>query len=438
MWIKVTEQCLALYPMDKIRDYEKQVKEMEETQKILEELYENQTALYKEESELTTNEPEFYSEDKSDLHELPEILPEEEYPEYPPPQANTDYDYTKFEVITANTTEDDEIEEIYGEEYEDYYGEFFPVEAREKRDAGEVLEGLMESGGKLLNGNMVGSLTSFLKTLAKPVFQYFIKSDNDHAMTKFTHRVLPETGFKGSPKVIEISRAAQQGDGEGVWTKLAENSRQWNPRSSYKNDRFHQSEIHRECRRNIQILDRNLRSRLKSVSLLVTSLMTSLHNTTVSDLNRRFKEATLHFKKITEATQQILKTTSNGQDTKTILKLMESTAKVMQKVVEEISDDAWRIIELTMAGATIVFIMMIIIILIKLNHDVKLIMAEVKKLQELNSTTGQANTPERTRENQTQEMRDAIMVAVSEAVETTVRNTMRTQGAVLERAGSLP
>ena len=40
-------------------------------------------------------------------------------------------------------------------------------------------------------------------------------------------------------------------------------------------------------------------------------------------------------------------------------------------------------------------------------------------------------------ENQTQEMGNAIMHAVSEAVEATVRNTMRAQGSALERMDSI-
>ena len=84
---------------------------------------------------------------------------------YPPAQDDTDYDYTEFEVITADITD----KEFDGEDYEDYYGEFFPKEPRDKRDVGEVLEGLVDSGEKLFSGNMVGSITSFLKTLAKPV-----------------------------------------------------------------------------------------------------------------------------------------------------------------------------------------------------------------------------------------------------------------------------
>ena len=106
--------------------------------------------------------------------------------------------------------------------------------------------------------------------------------------------------------------------------------------------------------------------------------MTSFHDTTVSDLNCGFKEATLHFNKITADTQQILKATSDNHDIKTILKMMESTAGIMQNVVEEISDDAWTIIELTVAGVTIIFIIIQTAVLIKLNRDIKLSVAEIK------------------------------------------------------------
>ena len=91
---------------------------------------------------------------------------------------------------------------------------------------------------------MVGSITTFLKTLTKPVFHYFIRSDNDNAMAKFTHRILPETGFKHAPGALMIRKNAREGDGEKVWSQLADNTRTWNPRSSYRNDKFHQNEIH--------------------------------------------------------------------------------------------------------------------------------------------------------------------------------------------------
>ena len=242
MWINITMECLVLYPVKKIWIYEEQEAAAKRTQKFFAELRKNRTSLYEEEQELREKEPDFFA--GSEITEpLPEenildkkiSLNEEEYPEYPPPQADSDYDYSEFESATGNTLQI-EKEDYYGEEYEDYHEKYFPIETREKRDTAEVLQGVFDAGEKLLNGNMVGSLTSFLTTLAKPIYSYFIKSDNDHAMTRFTHRVVPETGFGSSPKAVEISRAAREGNGEEVWHRLSADPRQWNPRSLYKND----------------------------------------------------------------------------------------------------------------------------------------------------------------------------------------------------------
>ena len=240
----------------------------------IQEYKQKQKELYQEEQKLIEEEPEYFTEKQgnSDNMDFTELLPEEygysgnsefinpdllekennemhddaEYPEFPQIEEDKDYDYSEFSVITQEetaVTETDDEEEYSGEEYEEFYGEYFPKK-RDKRDAGELMEGLLESGEKLLSGNMVGSITTFLKTLSKPVFHYFIKSDNDKAMTKFTHRLLPETGFKGSLNALVISKAAQQVDGERVWSTIAENLQTWNPRSNFKNDKFHKNNIH--------------------------------------------------------------------------------------------------------------------------------------------------------------------------------------------------
>merc|ERR1712121_592814 len=119
------------------------------------------------------------------------------------------------------------------------------------------------------------------------------------------------------------------GHGAKAWETLASSSRTWNPRSNYKKD---QSEIHLECRRNIPIIDKNIVSRLKSVSLMVTSLMTSLHDTTIMDLNHGFKEASRHFKNITESTKRILEATVNNPDTEAILIMLKNIAMTMDAV----------------------------------------------------------------------------------------------------------
>ena len=157
---------------------------------------------------------------KKEMHEDKDSKEEihGDYPEFPAIEEDEDYDYSEFENITMQELVEVEEQDVYNDEkYEEFYEEFFPNEKRDKRDTAEVIEGLVESGEKLISGNMVGSITTFLKTLAKPVFHYFIKSDNDNTMTKFMHRILPETGFKHAPSALMISKNAREGHGEKVW-----------------------------------------------------------------------------------------------------------------------------------------------------------------------------------------------------------------------------
>merc|ERR1711873_270429 len=82
--------------------------------------------------------------------------------------------------------------ECNGPEYDDFYEKFCPREHRFRRDATEdFLGGMCKTGEKLLDGNIGGSITTFLKTLAQPVFHYLIHSNNDPGQTttndKHTH-----------------------------------------------------------------------------------------------------------------------------------------------------------------------------------------------------------------------------------------------------------
>ena len=90
-----------------------------------------------------------------------------------------------------------------------------------------------------------------VKTLVHPVYRYFIGIDNDPLMQKFTERMLPETVFKGSLEGYMISKAASRGDGEEVWNTLSQNLMQWNLRKNFKNEKYHKSVIHIECRENV-------------------------------------------------------------------------------------------------------------------------------------------------------------------------------------------
>merc|ERR1712002_449310 len=382
-----------------IRKQEESIKQRND--KRIEEIN-RKKVLYLEERNLLQQEPEYFTEEDTEFTDFANILTN---------------DYNKFENITTQgPDDDDEDEDVYdGEKYEEFYGEYFPNEKRDKRDTAEVIDGLVDSGEKLLSGNMVGSITTFLKTLAKPVFHYFVKSDNDNAMTKFTHRMLPETDLKHSPNALMISKNAREGHGEKVWETLASNSRKWNPRSNYKKDKFHQSEIHLECRRNIPIIDKNIVSRLKSVSLMMTSLMTSLHDTTILDLNHGFKEASRNFKNITESTKRVLEATVNNPDTEAILIMLKNIAMTMDVVMVILTSDTTEIIRLAVGGLIILLVMLLTGTFIKLTRDVRLdfkdLREEMKEIKEMVKPKAPGMTPE-------QEMRVTVTSAVTDAMQT--------------------
>merc|ERR1712002_715717 len=395
--------------------------------------------LYLEERNLLQQEPEYFTEKVTEFADFVNVLSEdysnngnitelyevknpndemdEEYPNFPAIENDEDYDYSEFENITTQSPDDDsEDKHAYdGEEYKEFYGEYFPNEKHDKRDTAEVINGLVDSGEKLLSGNMVGSITTFLKTLAKPIFHYFVKSDNDNAMTKFTHRMLPETNLKHSPNALMISRNAREGHGEKVWEALASNSRKWNPRSNYKKDKFHQSEIHLECRRNILIIDKNIVSRLKSVSLMMTSLMMSLHDNTILDLNHGFKEASRNFKNITESMKRILVATVNNPDTEAILIMLKNIAMTMDVVMGILTSDTTEIIRLAIGGLIILLVMLLTGTFIKLTRDVRLdfkdLREEMKEIKEMVKPKAPGMTPE-------QEMRVTVSSAVTDTMQT--------------------
>ena len=78
----------------------------------------------------------------------------------------------------------------------------------------------------------------------------------------------------------------------------------WNPEQYFEEDK---NQIHLQCRKNVKLMDDVLKERLQSVSLVVTMLLTSLHNTTTENLNKGFKVATDNLEKISNSTKKILK-----------------------------------------------------------------------------------------------------------------------------------
>ena len=447
MWIHQANPCLALshtLAVEKIIESINSIKPdpVEEERSMLQqdsEYFTEEDTEFTNFASILTNDYDS-NENVTEPHEVENIEDEmdKDYPEFPAIENNEDYDYSEFENVTTQDP-DDEEEDVYDDEkYEEFYGEYFPNEKRDKRDITEVIDGLTDSGEKLLSGNMVGSITTFLKTLAKPVFHYFVKSDNDNAMTKFTHRMIPETNLKHSPNALMISRNAREGHGEKVWETLASSSRTWNPRSNYKKDKFHQSEIHLECRRNIPIIDKNIVSRLKSVSLMVTSLMTSLHDTTIMDINHGFKEASQHFKSIIESTKKILNATVNSPDTEAILTMLKDTEMTMDLIIEILANETTEKLSLAIGGSVILLIILLAGIIVKhiqsVKSDIKNLREEVKEIKELVKPQAPSVTPE-------QEMRMTVVSAVTDAMQASfeqLRNQFQVKPSIpaFQQAGS--
>ena len=77
----------------------------------------------------------------------------------------------------------------------------------------------------------------------------------------------------------------------------------WNPEQNFGDD---MNNVHIKYRKNVKLVDDALQERLKSVSLVVTTLLTSLHDTTTENLNKGFKATTSHLDKLANTTERIM------------------------------------------------------------------------------------------------------------------------------------
>ena len=230
------------------------------------------------------------------------------------PDNNPNFQENGEKEAMDNEIRDDELEEddegCDGPEFDEYYGEFCPKQYRIKRDtAGDFLGGIVQTGEQLLEGNIGGSITSFLKTVARPIYHYFIKSDNDPAMEKFTNRFVPETSLHGASNAIIMEGAVEAGDGGRVWDTMKYSAEAWNPRSSWTHikDRSHSEKIaFKKEIPAILAIDKTITRRLKDVSLVITTLATSLHDTLVEGMNIGFKTASEILKNMEEDNRNIV------------------------------------------------------------------------------------------------------------------------------------
>ena len=77
----------------------------------------------------------------------------------------------------------------------------------------------------------------------------------------------------------------------------------WNSQQNFGDDK---NNVYIQCRKNVKLVDDALKERLKSVSLVVTTLLTSLHDTTTENLNKGFKVATDNLDKLANTTERMM------------------------------------------------------------------------------------------------------------------------------------
>jgi len=172
--------------------------------------------------------------------------------------------------------------------------------------------------------------------------------------------------------------------------------------------------------------------------------MTALHDTTISNLNHRIKEAHRQFKKIGDNLDLNLKATIDNPDIKTILELLKTATVAIDIIMEVLGDNSILVIGLAVAGGMVVIIILQTIVLVKFIRDIKMDIMRINlKFQELEKQTEQGNKPERASGISDQEMKNAVTLAVNEAVEMSVRNAMgctvvRTHGQVIDHVDTNP
>ena len=96
-----------------------------------------------------------------------------------------------------------------------------------------------------------------------------------------------------------------------MWQAMSKKTFKWNPEQNFGDDNI---DVHVQCRKNVKLIDDLMKERLKSVSLVITTLLTSLHDTATEGMNQGFKIAVESFEKITNSTDKILEKVEKSWD----------------------------------------------------------------------------------------------------------------------------
>ena len=89
---------------------------------------------------------------------------------------------------------------------------------------------------------------------------------------------------------------------------LSQNSLKWNSEQNFEDD---SDKIHLLCQRNIKLIDEAFKEWLKSVRLVVMSLLTSLHDISMEGMNTGFRNAIDSLEKVINVTEKFIKSDDN-------------------------------------------------------------------------------------------------------------------------------
>merc|ERR1712089_26574 len=104
--------------------------------------------------------------------------------------------------------------------------------------------------------------------------------------------------------------AAEEGDGAMVWETMHQNTEAWNPRSSWNHIKDRSETEKRTFKKfipTILAVDKTISKRLKDISLVITTLSTSLHDTMIEGMNKGFKSASGSSKDLNEDHNDLIK-----------------------------------------------------------------------------------------------------------------------------------
>ena len=234
---------------------------------------------------------------------------------------------------------EEENSDYVGEEFDDFYGEYFPQDKIVKRDVGKFIGGLAQAAQQGLQGNIIGGVSKFFSTILQPAFEYLIGEDDDHTMSRFTQRALPHDTLTG-PESLIVKNAVKQGNGETVWSTVSGVAKTWNPQSIYWDD-DHKDPDYLQCRKIVPLVDKTLTRRLQDVSLAFTSLITSLHDTQKYENKKGFAKAEITLDWILNTTRKLA-----------------SDHNLLQELLDVAKDESMEMITIIIAGVIIIILLL--------------------------------------------------------------------------------